>query len=128
MVGIGADGTLWDAWQLSPNGPWSGTAVLGRGLKPNGAATLANDTDGRLEFFGLSPSGALVNMWQKAPNGMWDGPVSMGGSWVGSPAVRVGLGHRLTVLAFAAPGATTLSVNSQGTAGGMFTGWSNLPG
>ena len=127
VVGIGADGTLWDAWQLVPNGGWSGTAVLGRGLTPDGAATLANDTDGRLEFFGLAPSGALLNIWQKTPNGMWDGPASMGGSWVGSPAVRVGPGHRLTALAFAAPGATTLSVNAQGTAGGMFTGWSYLP-
>ena len=93
--------------------------MLGRGSSPTVRPALANDTDGRLEFFGLSPVGALVNLWQKTPNGTWDGPASMGGSWVGSPAVRVGLGHRLTALAFAAPDATTLSVNAQGTAGGV---------
>ena len=127
VVGVGADGTLWDAWQLAPNGGWSGPAVLARGLKPNSASSLANDTDGRLEFFGLSPSGALLNIWQRKPNGQWDGPASMGGSWIGSPAVRVGIGNRLTALAFAAPGATTLSVNAQATAGGMFSGWTALP-
>ena len=65
MVGVGADGTLWDAWQPSPNGV-VGTGGLGRGSSPT-AASLANDTDGRLEFFGLSPAGALVNLWQKTP-------------------------------------------------------------
>ncbi len=127
VVGIGADGTLWDAWQMVPNGGWSAPAILDRGYRPGGAASLANDTDGRLEFFGLSPAGTLVNLWQKTPNGTWGGPAPMGGAWVGSPAVRVGIGHRLTALAFAAPNATTLSVNAQGTAGGAFTGWSNLP-
>ncbi|MGZ4709589.1 MAG: N-acetylmuramoyl-L-alanine amidase [Acidimicrobiales bacterium] len=127
VVGIGADGTLWDAWQLAPNGGWSAPAVLARGLKPDGASVLANDTDGRLEFFGLSPGGSLLNIWQKRPNGTWDGPASMGGSWIGSPAVRAGIGNRLTALAFAGPDATTLAVNAQATAGGVFSGWSNLP-
>jgi hypothetical protein len=127
VVGVGADGALWDAFQLTPNGGWSAPSVLARGLRADGGSVLANDTDGRLEWFGLAPGGALLNLWQKRPNGTWDGPASMGGSWVGSPAVRAGLGNRLTALAFGSPNATTLSVNAQATAGGVFTGWSNLP-
>ena len=100
--------------------------MLVRGLRADGAS-LANDTDGRLELFGLAPARSAGQPLAEAPNGTWDGPASMGGSWVGSPAVRVGLGNRLTALAFAAPDATTLSVNAQATAGGVFTGWSNLP-
>jgi hypothetical protein len=127
VVGVGADGRLWDVWQLAPNAGWSSSVVLGTGYRPNSASVLANDTDGRLEFFGLAPGGALLNIWQKKPNGTWDGPAVMGGNWIGTPAVRAGLGNRLTALAFAAPGATTLSASSQATAGGVFSSWSTLP-
>jgi len=127
VVGTGADGRLWDAWQLTPNGPWSGPAILAGGLRPGSASTLARDSDGRLEFFGLSPAGALLNIWQSSPNGNWVGPASMGGSWVGTPAVLVSADHRLTAVAFGAPDATRLSVNAQSTAGGVFSGWTTLP-
>ncbi len=127
VVGIGDDGNLWHAWQLAPNSGWSGAGILLHGLRAGGGTTLATDADGRLEFFGLSAAGAMLNLWQRQPNGTWDGPASMGGSWIGSPAVRAGIGNRLTALAFGAPNATTLSVNAQATAGGSFSGWSNLP-
>jgi hypothetical protein len=106
---------------------WSAPVVLMTGLRPGSASTLARDGDGRLEFFGIAPAGALVNVWQSSPNGNWVGPASMGGSWVGNPAVLASADHHLTAVAFGAPDATTLSIDAQGTAGGVFTGWSALP-
>jgi len=46
---------------------------------------------------------------------------------VGDPAVGVGVGGRLTAVAFVAPNATTLSVNAQSSGGGAFSGWTPMP-
>jgi hypothetical protein len=99
---------------------------LSSGLAPGGASALAIDRDGRLELFALSPSGTLLNLWQTRPNGQWAGPASLGGPWIGSPAVRAAASGQLTVVAFAAPDARSASVNVQHAAGGAFDGWKSL--
>ena len=64
-------GTVVHAWQLTPNGSWSGANLLPSviGVVP---APLQNtsDLDGRLELF--APQGGEHN-WQVAQNGPWSG-------------------------------------------------------
>ncbi|WP_339959388.1 hypothetical protein [Photorhabdus hainanensis] len=58
----GADNTLWRAWQVYHNGPWSNWSSF-TGIIAS-APTVAKNSDGRIEVFVLGLDKALWHLWQ----------------------------------------------------------------
>src|SRR5262249_13003036 len=88
-VGVNADGrlevfargtnnALYDQWQKSAGGGWSGWASLGGNLTTD--PTAVRNADGRLEVFARSTDDALYHTWQTSPGGGWTGWSRLGGS------------------------------------------------
>jgi hypothetical protein len=78
---------LWHIWQTVPHAaPWSGWASLGGVILSD--ATVAMDSDGRLEVFARGTDGALWHNWQTVPHaGPWSGWASLGGFLVDDSAI-----------------------------------------
>ncbi len=65
-------GTVLHLWQISPGGGWANNETwetLGSGY-PMAQLTVGQNSDGRLEVFGITTSGAVVHLWQM-PAGVW---------------------------------------------------------
>jgi hypothetical protein len=71
---VGVDGSLYELWQVTPNGPWSGWYNSGQAAyQPPG---LCATWDQRLEVF--VGGGSLLQKWQTAINNGWSGWVDHG--------------------------------------------------
>jgi len=63
-------------------------------------ASVARNSDGRLEVFGVGTNGALFNIWQQAPHaGPWSGWNSLGGLLTSDPSVFINSDGRLEAFA-----------------------------
>jgi hypothetical protein len=69
VFGIGFDDALWNIWQNSPGGGWSGWNQLGGPGAAVKQIVAAQNSDGRLEVFGIGFDDALWNIWQNSPGG-----------------------------------------------------------
>jgi hypothetical protein len=80
-VAIANDGSLQHAYQTAPSGGWSGFAALSpAGWFPDGRiATVASNTDGRLEVFAIGGDRQLYHAYQTAPGGAWSSVGPLGG-------------------------------------------------
>src|SRR5581483_906058 len=68
-IGIGSAGTLYQNYQTSPGGSWSGWVAMGSGntWDPYGIPTVGVNQDGRLEVFVIGGNGQINHIWQKTP-------------------------------------------------------------
>jgi hypothetical protein len=64
---IGRTGRLYNAWQLSPGGAWSGWDER-KTAKLKGSPCVVRNVDNRLEVFALDHDGNMWHAWQTAPN------------------------------------------------------------
>lgn len=81
LFAIGSDGNVWQIWQTSPNGGWSGWRLLGKPPKSIRGAdriTTASNRDGRQELFVIGADDALWHIRQAVPNGGWSDWDSLG--------------------------------------------------
>jgi hypothetical protein len=62
-------GSLGRAWQVAPNGEWSGWADLG--IPTKGAPAVVQNADGRVEVFAAGHDGRLGNIWQEMDVAGW---------------------------------------------------------
>ena len=105
---------------------WSGWSSIGGTI--TGTISPTTNIDGRAELFAISTAGTVVHQWQNG-TGHWMGWVSLGGP-KGPTALQVvsnsATGRGLEVFVVAGPG--TISHAWQITAGGAFSGWTELGG
>jgi surface antigen len=127
------DGTnnVFHAWQATAGGTWSGwTSLLPTYLTSVAATT---NLDGRLEVFGVNahvPDGNnnVVHAWQASAGGSWQGFASMPGYFT-SIAVARNKDGRLEAIganSHLPDGTSNVSHTWQTTAGGAWSGWTNL--
>ena len=122
VIARGADRAVWNNWQTTPGGAWSGWNSLGGWVD---RLTVGSNADGRLEIFARGADGAVWNNWQTTPGGAWSGWNSLGG-WVDRLTVGSNADGRLEIFARGADGAVWN--NWQTTPGGAWSGWSPLGG
>ena len=127
----GASGPeLGHAWQLTPNGAWSGWDSLGAptSMQYLGGSAIARNADGRLEAFarvGLMSTGALWHVWQTAPNGGWSTWDNLGGG-IGPHVVVVGQNQDGRLEVFAGNTTGALQHIWQTSPGGAWSAWGDL--
>ncbi|HEY8740551.1 MAG TPA: protease pro-enzyme activation domain-containing protein, partial [Candidatus Dormibacteraeota bacterium] len=101
----GSDGSIWHAWQTSPNGGWGRFYSLGR---PGGGSFVSDvaagrNGDGRLEISAIDPGGTVWHAWQTTPSGGWTGFYPLSGRAVaGTPGINTNQDGRLEIFARAA--------------------------
>jgi hypothetical protein len=90
---------LYHIWQTRPNGNWSNGENLGGNLGSD--PQVGQHLDGRLQLFARTSSvngvGTLATTQQSRPNGEWTVWSSLGGAFVGNPAVGRNADGRLEV-------------------------------
>jgi serine protease AprX len=118
----GSDRALWNDWQTSPGGAWSGWSPLGGWID---SPVVARNADGRLEVFVIGSDHGLWNNWQVSPGGGWSGWNGLGG-WIDQIAVAQNADGRLEV--FARGSDAALWNNWQTSPGGAWSGWNGLGG
>ncbi len=66
-IGIGTAGTLYQNYQTSPGGSWSGWVAMGSGntWNPYSIPAVGVNADGRLEVFVVGTDGTINHIWQK---------------------------------------------------------------
>src|SRR5207249_2982810 len=84
------DASGWRNPQTLPNGNWSGWQVLDS-QSLAGPLSIAQNIDGRLEVFAITPDGDLVHTWQQSANQWtWPGP-----DFASAPQINPGQGPGL---------------------------------
>src|SRR5215471_3659220 len=63
---LGPNGNVYNRWQLTPGGDWSGWNPLGDG-RNNSAPVVAQNSDGRLQVFAVSNGSAVHTAYQLCP-------------------------------------------------------------
>ena len=72
VFAVGADGSIWNKYETSPDGPWSDWETFA----PVGAAThlkVGRHGSGRLEVFAVKADGSISNKFEPTPNAPWSG-------------------------------------------------------
>ncbi len=96
VFALGDDGALWQAWQVAPNGGWSGWRRLGA---PGNGTSLAQEfeagrnQDGRQELFAVGTDGHVWQIWQTAPGGGWSTWKDLGAPGPGIRPDRISVGN-----------------------------------
>ncbi|SET67127.1 hypothetical protein SAMN05216326_1583 [Nitrosomonas marina] len=95
MFAAGDDNTLWQKWQVVPNGGWSEWKLMnGAGGAPavGDRFTAGSNQDGRQEISAVGGDGDIWQIWQTVPNGGWS-------HWsrLGRPPVDIRQADRITV-------------------------------
>jgi hypothetical protein len=107
-VGLMSVGVLWHVWQTAAGGGWSSWDDLGGELGAHVVAAAQNE-DGRLEVFAISPGGTLQHIWQTSPDDGWseweDLSAPPGAALTAGLAVDRNADGRLEVFAVATDGA-----------------------
>src|SRR5205814_182246 len=96
---VGFDGVLYERWQQTPNGPWSGWYNAGSAAyQPPGLIASLDQyfSFGRLEVF--VGGGDLTHKWQVAVNNGWSAWVNHGHPPGTNPAFTPGIGAPTTAL------------------------------
>jgi len=101
MFAIGEDGSVFDAWQISPNGSWSGWVAF-PGLNGSTAIAATRGRDGYLVLTAVTGSGAVSVNVQRASG--WSGWSRLGGGIAGSLAITANQDGRLEVFGLDAGG------------------------
>ncbi len=78
---LGRDRQMWNAWQLSRNGRWSGWSGFSPGRAWRGSPAAAKNEDGRLEVFVEGEDRQIWHSWQQQPDtSSWTGWWPLGGT------------------------------------------------
>lgn len=95
-----ARGANGDILELNENfdPTWGNYSSLGGYIFPD-AFSVAVNTDGRLELFGVGSDSAVWHNWQTSPGGGWSGWNSLGGKVSGRPVVARNANGQLEVFA-----------------------------
>ncbi|MEZ5144275.1 MAG: serine hydrolase [Acidimicrobiales bacterium] len=93
---VGADTRLWHATQVGYG--WTGLQLLSD-FSFAQPPSMALNTDGRLELFGVERAGRLVRHAEDVPNGGWAGPSVLRGGLVAAPTLAADRDGRLEVFA-----------------------------
>jgi hypothetical protein len=77
-----AQGTIFNIWQVAPNGGWA-DGWHSKGIPQSNISELlthvvGRNADGRQEIFALGDNGVMFQKWQVTPNGGWSEWKSMG--------------------------------------------------
>ncbi|MGZ4726728.1 MAG: hypothetical protein ACXWB2_03325 [Acidimicrobiales bacterium] len=122
MFAIAQDGSVYDAWQLAPNGDWSGWAGF-PGLTGVKEIVASRGTDGFLVLAAVTSSGGLWQNGQRA--GGWSGWNKIGNGLAGSLAVARNQDGRAEVYGLDAGGTVW---HSWQLTGGDWSGLAQLGG
>jgi surface antigen len=87
--------------------------------------TMARNSDGRLEVFGVAANGAVVHQWQLIAGGLWSGWSQLGGTFA-AVAAETNADGRVEVFAVAADG--SIAHKWQETAGRTWSRWTQVGG
>lgn len=127
VIGTAGDGSIWQNWQTSPGGAWTGWQRFGALSDRLHSVALGRNHDGRLELFGVGPDDTIWHRWQTVPNG-WSEWQRLGSD--GDRLRRIAVGHnrdgRLEVVGTA--GDETIWHAWQTSPGGSWSGMSRLGG
>jgi hypothetical protein len=124
---IATDSQLWHAWQLVPNGNWSGWVPLGGNWPATSSPAALLNSAGRIEVFILGADRGIKGIKQVAPNGLWGGFVGFDArQWRGSPGVGLNADGRLEF--FVEGDDRQLWHAWQTSPNGLWSGWVPLGG
>src|SRR5262245_13794394 len=85
---------VWHAYQATPNGGWSEWSPLGEPIGlPIGHLRGAQNADGRLELFAMTPSDGVWHIYQSTPGGDWSGWMSL--TSAEAPNLEMALGRNI---------------------------------
>lgn len=132
----GKNGMLYHAWEMTPEGSWSGYAQLGiwdaLSQTHKSDATwvesfvVSQNSDGRLEIFGIGENNDLIHKWELSANSnQWSAWASLGGQIDQLEVVRNSVDG---LQVFARWKDHSVRYVRQGTPGGTWSAWNSLGG
>lgn len=86
---VAGDGSVWNKWQLTAGGTWSGWASLGGSLDSDLTVAVNSPAD-NFEVFGRGTDNALVRNYWDPSLARWSGWLSLGGSLADNSSPAVG--------------------------------------